>query len=176
VCPSFGLAAPLAVATVRVLLAVPVRSGFGLRRSPFPLTGPLFAGLTEPVLSGRWCLPEGLFPTGVPPVWGMWRQVSSCVLKVYRFHWFHPTASPSGDMSAMEPAVGARVGASRHIQLSVVCAWLAAVYIHAPGVPAGCMPPAPGYCHEGLGGTAPAFGESAAVMGMPTAPNDEEGV
>ena len=41
-----------------VPLAVPVRSGFASGASPFPLTGPLFAGLTEPVLSGRWCLSD----------------------------------------------------------------------------------------------------------------------
>ena len=68
------------------------------------------------------------------------------------------------------------MGTSRHIQLSVGCAWLAAVYIHAPGVLAVCMPPAPRHCHEANGGTAPAFGRVECVMGMPVAPNDEEGV
>ena len=89
-----------------VPLAVPVRSGFASGASPFPLTGPLFAGLTEPVLSGRWCLPEGLFPTGVPPVWGMWRNVSSCVLKV------HGTVGPRGGTPSASGHVchGARSG------------------------------------------------------------------
>ena len=72
--------------------------------------------------------------------------------------------------------MGARVGASRSVQLSVARAWLAAVYIHAPGVAARCMPPAHRYCHEGDGGTAPAFGRVGSVMGMPVPPNDEEGV
>ena len=175
-CPSFGLAAPLAVATVRVLLAVPVRSGFGLRRSPFPLTGPLFAGLTEPVLSGRWCLSDRCSVADgriIAQCGGMCLHVCSRVR-----HSGGKVAVPAHVCQGAAPwgQGGLTVGTSRHIQLSVGCAWLAAVYIHAPGVLAVCMPPAPRHCHEGDGGTAPAFGRVECVMGMPTAPNDEEGV
>ena len=153
-----------------------VRFGPPVAVAAVGLWEPIPFGPTEPVLSGRWCLTprcSGWRCQYHTACGGKLQDVCSTVGARG-----HAVGDPGHVCQGARPwGQGAStVGASRHIQLSVVCAWLAAVYIHAPGVPAGCMPPAPGYCHEGLGGTAPAFGESAAVMGMPTAPNDEEGV
>jgi hypothetical protein len=83
-------------------------------------------------------------------------------------------------VSAMEPARRGRGvqpwDQAAPVQLSVVCAWLPALIYRCWRALHGGRPPAPRHCHEGLGGTPPAFGASRVVMGVPVFPNDEEGV